>query len=200
MKGKSTNCRQFSLLRKSGLVLSIFAALAGLTLSLSVSQGVSAECPFYTAPGAQAVLRSPEGQEVGVVLFRKAADGVEIMVNIAGMEPGEHALHIHEKGSCIAPYFKSAGGHFNPYDTKHGFLNPQGPHAGDLPNFTVNESGKASFSIISNRLTLDKGRPNSLFKDGGTSVVIHQNPDDYITDPAGGGGARIACGVIEELE
>jgi Cu-Zn family superoxide dismutase len=148
---------------------------------------------------AESVLRDPEGKKVGTVRFRETAEGVRISVSIDGLPAGTHALHIHATGSCLPPDFGSAGGHYNPANAEHGFLNPAGPHAGDLPNFTVAADGTADFALVSARVTLREGKKNSLFPEGGTAVVIHRDPDDYLTDPAGMGGPRIACGVIEKI-
>ncbi len=156
--------------------------------------GIGAEIEL----NAEAVLRNPQGDTVGTVRFEETGDGVRISVSIDGLPAGTHALHIHETGDCSAPDFTSAGGHYNPTDAQHGFLNPTGPHAGDLPNFTVADDGTVEFSLVSARATLESGKKNTLFPEGGTAVVIHRDPDDYLTDPAGMGGPRIACGVIEK--
>ncbi|MFW5774654.1 MAG: superoxide dismutase family protein [Chitinivibrionales bacterium] len=149
---------------------------------------------------AAARLKDPQGNDVGEVLFFKGERGVVIRADIMGLAPGEHAFHIHEKAACEAPDFTSAGGHFNPGRTQHGFLNPKGPHAGDLPNITVTEDSSASMEVTTDLVTLDENKKHSLFRRGGTAIVIHQNPDDYITDPAGRGGDRIACGEIEKTQ
>ncbi len=176
------------------LSLSLFAA--GLAALVPLSFGSSGGEP---PPEARAVLRNAEGEEVGVVRFKETAAGVQLSVRIDGLPPGIRALHIHEAGSCRPPGFESAGGHFNPTGARHGFLNPEGPHAGDLPNFTVEEDGTAEFTITTGRVTLREGEKNSLFPEGGTSLVVHLDPDDYLTDPAGRAGERIACGVIESI-
>lgn len=113
--------------------------------------------------------------------------------------PGERAFHIHENSVCELPDFESAGGHFNPYKKKHGFLNKEGPHAGDLPNIVVDKEGNCETTFLTNRVTLVKDKENSLLRKPGTSIVIHEGPDDYFSDPAGKGGERIACGTIKNL-
>ena len=148
------------------------------------------------AEKAQAFLYNAQGEEAGVVSFSQVPEGVKVGVEITNLPAGKHALHVHEKGECVAPDFKSSGGHFNPENAHHGFLNPQGPHAGDLPNIEVKSDGTAEASFITGRLTLERGKSNSILKADGTAVVIHAEPDDYLSDPAGMGGARIACGVI----
>jgi Cu-Zn family superoxide dismutase len=149
---------------------------------------------------AEAELKDPGGKIVGMVWFEQAGPMVKVRIKSDSLPPGEHSMHLHEKAACDGPDFESAGAHFNPTGRKHGFLNPGGPHAGDLPNIVVDKNGKAEKEMMTGLVTLDKGAVNSLLKPGGTSVVIHQNPDDYISDPAGGGGTRIACGVITETK
>lgn len=118
-------------------------------------------------------------------------------VTVTNLSPGVHAIHIHEAGKCDAPDFKTAGGHFNPANKQHGMQNPEGHHAGDLPNLTVGANGKGTFKSTIQDVTLAGDGANSLFHAGGTSVVIHEKADDMKTDPAGNAGARIACGVIQ---
>ena len=110
---------------------------------------------------------------------------------------GEHGVHIHAKPLCDAPDFKTAGGHFNPDNKQHGFQNPMGHHAGDLPqNVAIGEGhvGQATFKV--DYLSLDPTSPNSIIANGGTSIVVHEKQDDMKTDPTGNSGNRIACGVI----
>jgi superoxide dismutase, Cu-Zn family len=154
----------------------------------------AAEVPTLSA---QAEMINAEGKSAGVIRFRETAVGLEITAKLERLPAGVHALHIHETGDCHPHDFKSAGGHFNPQGAKHGLLNPEGPHAGDLPNFTVGKNGRAEFTLLTKRLTLQPGEKNSLLKEGGASVMIHQDPDDYVTDPTGNSGPRIACGSIQ---
>lgn len=137
------------------------------------------------------------GQQVGKISFtEKETGGVTIQVDVHSLPPGVHAFHIHEKALCEPPDFVSAGGHFNPTKKEHGFLNRKGHHAGDLPNITVEANGKCHVSFETDQISVSKGATHSLIRDEGTSVVIHEKPDDYFTDPVGCAGKRIACGVI----
>jgi superoxide dismutase, Cu-Zn family len=140
------------------------------------------------------------GQKIGAArLTATKAGGVKIVLKVDELPPGEHGFHIHAVGKCEAPDFKTAGGHFNPTEAHHGMNNPQTPHphAGDLPNLVVDASGKGSLTTVDSSVTLGDG-PNSLFHDGGTSLVIHEKADDYMSDPSGNSGNRIACGIIQK--
>lgn len=146
---------------------------------------------------AKATLVNPDGKQVGTATFEETAAGVKIRLEVSDLPPGKHAFHIHAVGKCDPPDFKSAGGHFNPLGKKHGVKNPEGHHAGDLPNIEVGPDGTGKVEVIARDVTLGPG-PNSLFKPEGTALVIHADPDDDVTDPAGNAGARIACGVIRQ--
>ncbi|MBU8790635.1 superoxide dismutase family protein [Oceanobacillus caeni] len=143
-------------------------------------------------------LKNSDGEVVAnASLVESESGGVNISIKGENLPPGGHGFHIHENGSCIAPTFESAGAHFNPTGKKHGLENPEGPHAGDLKNINVGANGKLSIEALADMVTLEKEKKNSLLKEGGTSLVIHSDPDDYVSQPAGNAGDRIACGVIE---
>jgi Cu-Zn family superoxide dismutase len=160
-----------------------------LTL-LSVSLAFS-----KTAATAKADLVNSQGLHVGTAQLKETAQGVRLALEVANLPPGVHGFHIHAVGKCEPPDFKSAGGHFNPEGKEHGLENPAGHHVGDLQNLTVDAQGKAKVTIVVSGVTLGEGA-NSLFQPQGTAIVIHANPDDMKTDPAGNAGARIACGAI----
>jgi len=139
-------------------------------------------------------LKDSQGKDVGSVLIWDEGQGVELQLDLHDLTPGEHAIHFHQVPKCEAPDFKSAGGHFNPENKKHGFDSPDGHHAGDVKNFTVGADGKANAKLENGDVTLKDG-PHSLLANG-AAVVVHAKADDYKTDPSGNSGDRVACGVI----
>ena len=145
------------------------------------------------AESAKAVLHPTKGNDVtGTVTFTKEADGVHVVADLAGLKPGEHGFHIHEKGDCSAPDGTSAGGHFNPGKHPHAGPDAIYRHAGDLGNLTADASGKAHYERLDKELKLDG--PDKIV---GRSLIVHERVDDLKTQPTGNAGARVACGVIE---
>lgn len=167
-----------------------YALCAALCLIAGVAQAKS-------HMKAHADLVDANGKSIGTAVLTEQKDGVKVEVKVSGLTPGKHGFHIHEKGTCTPPDFKSAGGHFNPFHKQHGMDNPAGKHAGDLPNLEVREDGTAEATAVAAGATLKKGA-GSLLKPGGSAIVIHAGPDDNVSDPAGNAGGRVACGEIKK--
>ena len=161
----------------------------------------AAAAEIARAQGAEAAaqLQDAQGNPVGTASFADGPNGgavtVELQQGQRAVTPGEHAIHIHERGD-ITPDFEAAGEHWNSTDAQHGFDNPEGPHAGDLENIVVNEDGSASYQTTSRLITLAEGANSSLLDSDGSALVIHERADDYQTDPAGDSGDRVAAGII----
>ncbi|MFL0507044.1 superoxide dismutase family protein [Ureibacillus sp. 179-F W5.1 NHS] len=172
---------------------SVMLLLSGCNLFME-QEKISVAAP--EALKAAAKIINTEGKEIGHMEMTEGADGVLISLGLTEIPEGEHGIHIHEVGKCEKPSFESAGAHFNPLDKQHGINNPKGPHLGDLPNITAEQDGTVQVEFVAKNITLEKGMENSLFDADGSAIVIHEKADDYVTDPAGNSGGRIACGVI----
>jgi Cu-Zn family superoxide dismutase len=149
-----------------------------------------------SAQAGKAALKDAQGKDVGSAELSQLPDGVLIRLAIKGLPAGEHAFHVHGVGKCEPP-FTSAGGHFNPDSKKHGIMAAAGHHAGDMPNLHIPSDGTLAIEVVNAAVTLEKGKPNSLYGPNGTALVVHAGKDDYKTDPTGDAGGRIACGVVE---
>ena len=175
---------------RRGIALVAGSALAVL-FATAVAAGPSG------ARHADGTFIDATGSEVGSLHLVEDAQGlVHVNVKVDGLSAGLHGIHIHAVGSCAAPTFASAGGHYNPLVRQHGLENPNGPHAGDLPNLVVDTDGEGSLNAKTDRVTLTSGVATLLDSDG-SAFIIHANPDDQVTDAGNGGsGPRIACAVI----
>jgi superoxide dismutase, Cu-Zn family len=149
------------------------------------------------AQTGNALLKDANGQDVGIVSLLQTPAGVLLKLSLKGMPSGEHAFHVHAVGKCEPPSFDSAGPHFNPSNVHHGIMVGPG-HAGDMPNLHIPTTGSLEVELLNEAITTDTTKPNSVFNSAGTAVVIHGGKDDYMTDPAGNAGNRIACGVISQ--
>ena len=170
-----------------------------LVISGVICFTVSIPLAHAASKSAHAKIMDAQGKEIGSAKITSTADGVKIAVKVSKLTPGEHGIHIHNVGKCEGPAFASAGGHFNPTSAHHGIHNTQDPHPhlGDLQNLTVADNGKGDASFTVSGVTLGDGA-NSLFHEGGTSLVIHAKVDDLMSDPSGNSGDRVACGIIEK--
>ena len=148
---------------------------------------------------AAAEVKDAGGRTVATANLTQLGSAVRIVMEARGLPAGVKAVHIHEVGKCEAPSFNSAGGHFNPGGRQHGALNPQGSHAGDLPNLMVSADGTGRLETTTEQISLVTG-PTALSDADGSALVIHAVPDDFRTDPTGNSGARIACGVITKSD
>jgi Cu-Zn family superoxide dismutase len=183
------------------------SSLGAAVLGCALLAGVSAAPRTATAatPTFAAYIVDPAGKLLGMATFIGVdTGGVEVHVDVTGLAPGYHGLHIHEIGSCNplvdttgkSTPFGAAGGHFDPQATGH-HLGPNGSgHAGDLPNVEADDAGHAVTTFYVDRLSVLPG-PTDIV---GRSIVIHANPDNYTdTPPNGGSGPRVACGEIGAL-
>lgn len=174
----------------------LMAILAGVTL-LSPHAALADHHAVATGqdPVRVAVIDAA-GKAIGSVDVEQTPHGVLLSIEASGIAPGEHAVHIHEKGICdAAGGFASAGGHYEPGSHAHGFKIATGPHAGDMPNQFAGEDGKMRAELLNTAVTLGVG-VNSLMDSDGSALVIHAGADDYVSQPSGDAGGRIACAVI----
>jgi superoxide dismutase, Cu-Zn family len=174
----------------------VFMSYQKLFLILALMGAPAAFGQSAPPQSAHADVINAQGQKIGTATLVQTDAGVRVDLSVSQLTPGTHGVHLHAAAKCEAPAFTTAAGHFNPDMKKHGAENPDGPHAGDLTNIEVAADGTAKVSAIDSRVTLGDG-PNSLFRDAGTALVIHEKADDNKTDPSGNSGARVACGVIQ---
>ncbi|KAF1679958.1 superoxide dismutase family protein [Bacillus mexicanus] len=139
-----------------------------------------------------------EGKAVGFIEIKESDDeGLDIHISANSLRPGASlGFHIYEKGSCVRPDFESAGGPFNPLNKEHGFNNPMGHHAGDLPNLEVGADGKVDVIMNAPDTSMEKGSKRNILDEDGSAFIIHEHEDDYLTNPSGNSGARIVCGAL----
>jgi len=160
-----------------------------LVAALALAALLGAAEAQQPAPGATATIKDRDGKTLGEAKLAQMEQGLVVHLELEGLPPGWHGVHVHGAGKCEPP-FASAGGHFNPANRKHG-LGAEGSHAGDLPNIFADPSGHARAELVAHGVKLADLRGPS-----GASIVVHAKEDDYATDPAGNSGDRIACGVV----
>ena len=170
-----------------------FVAIAVAVLSTAI-----APLAASAADMAGADIVNTDGAVIGKATFEQAPTGVLMSVDVAGLPPGAHGIHLHAVGACT-PNFKAATGHINPNKAKHGLRNPEGPDNGDLPNLFVAADGTAKAEFFTTLVSVAGGDMPALLDEDGSAVIIHENPDDHMTQPIGGAGGRIGCGVIAKM-
>jgi superoxide dismutase, Cu-Zn family len=170
-----------------------------LTLALLSGAGPAQTQSGPPAPLAQAPMINDKGKSIGTATFWQGANALVIRINLSGLPRGAKGLHLHKTGTCdAADGFKTAAGHIHGgAAASHGLLHPAGPEWGDLPNLIVPKSGKVEVELATTLVRLTG--PGGILDDDGASLVIHANPDDHFSQPIGGAGPRIACGVIRLL-
>ena len=164
--------------------------LSALAISSVATLGLSAQGMKHID------IKDAKGASIGMAMVSAKDGGISIDLDVKGLTPGEHAIHIHSVAKCEGPGFTTAGPHFNPATKKHGMQSPDGPHAGDMMNFTVDAKGNAKATVTNDKVTMKDGEANSIYANGGTALMIHAAADDMKTDPGGAAGDRIACGTI----
>jgi len=198
------------------------AALALLTLAAcgkkdaATAPEAQAPAPQEIAPApsfssadwtdASADFVNPAGETVGRIEFKDGLGGVLMRINISGLTPGWHGIHLHMIADCSdgADGFKASGGHINPDNSEHGLLNPNGAHRADIPNIFAGADGNAEAEIFRAGVNLKPSEegaaingPYPLMDDDGFAVIVHADPDDHMTQPIGGAGARVACAAVK---
>ncbi len=175
---------------KSVLIAAAAVTFAGAAL---------AQAPAPPANAYTATIKTGDGASIGSAILTEAPTGVLVRVEVKGLTPGWHGMHFHDKGDCSDAKFLNSGGHIQMAGMKmaHGLLSQGGPDAGDLPNLFVQGDGTAKVEVFSTTVSLKgAGGRNALLDADGSALVIHASPDDQTTQPIGGAGARVACGVI----
>ncbi|MXY05689.1 MAG: superoxide dismutase family protein [Gammaproteobacteria bacterium] len=164
------------------------AALATVLASMAVS----------ATDRAAADLLDVEGSVIGKATFEQTPHGVLMYIEAAGLPPGGHGIHLHTVGTCT-PDFSAAKGHINPEGVKHGLRNPEGPDNGNLPNLYVAADGSVTAEFFTTLVSVAAGEMPALLDEDGSTVIIHERLDDHMTQPIGGAGGRISCGVIRRM-
>ncbi len=179
--------------QKKSIACTLGTALIALSSSMALADDHDA------MPEASVDFVDNSGETVGEATLRQGPNGTLVTVEIDGLPPGKKAIHIHGVGTCDdhEEGFQDSGGHLNPDESKHGLMNPEGPDAGDFTNFYVHDDGYAWVELFNERASLDGSVGAKILDDDGAALVIHENPDDHETQPIGGAGDRIACGVIK---
>lgn len=171
---------------------SMISMLAAGSLILAACSGAKTEAESTTYD-----ILNASGSKIGTLAIKdEGTHGVELKVQVSGLETGTSAMHIHETGVCIGPDYKSAGGHFNPENVSHGSVG-DGPHAGDMMNIEIKADGTGTFNVANHKVSLNGAHGLPALRDAdGSALIIHAKGDDYKSQPSGAAGPRIACAVI----
>ncbi len=173
-----------------------FSALIPLAALIAVPASADVLGVDLNGPAkAKATIIDAQGRVIGSAEVKNLKDsGLRVKISASGLSRGDHGVHIHAIGTCEGPKFTSAGPHWNPHTKMHGLQNPDGAHAGDMPNLQVNKKGKGKlvYEIADGRVKGDF----AMMDEDGAAIVIHAMTDDQRTDPSGNSGDRIACGVF----
>lgn len=159
---------------------------------VALAASVAACATVEPTGGTPMPLINSAGQQIGIVRAWQTAGGVSFHIEARGLPHGVHGIHVHPIGRCDPPDFSTAGSHWNPTGREHGLNNPKGPHAGDMPNVEVSANG-----VLSQTVVLPNATMAQLLDQDGASIMIHAAADDYISQPSGNSGAKIACAVIQ---
>jgi len=171
-------------LSRTPLTIALVALFLGGCAAISGASGPSAVANLAPTKGNSAA---------GKVTFEQRGDKVRVAGTVTGLRPnGEHGFHVHEKGDCSSGDGMSAGGHFNPGGKPHGHHGGMQRHAGDMPNIRADAYGAATFSFETSGITIGSGPADIV----GKGLIVHRDPDDYKSQPAGNAGPRLACAVI----
>ena len=151
-------------------------------------------------PNASAIMLDASGAEIGSAKLVQGPAGILVHVKVTGLEPGAHGLHLHSVGVCdTGEDFETSEGHVGKAEGTHGLLNPEGPEPGDLPNLYVAADGIGDAEFFATMVSLGEGE-NDLLDEDGSAFIVHADPDDHRSQPIGGAGGRVACGVIEVVD
>ncbi|MFD1333991.1 superoxide dismutase family protein [Oceanobacillus iheyensis] len=166
--------------------------ILGLIMSLTL---LLSACLLHNPKSLTIEMYNVDGDRVGTALLSDQEDAVAIELDLEGLQPGFHAIHIHEYGRCEAPDFTTAGNHLNPQGKEHGMIHPEGSHLGDLPNIEADAGGLVHAELELSGASLQEGK-SSLINNDGTALIVHEGQDDGMSQPGGDSGTRIVCGEI----
>jgi len=170
------------------IVLGIIAAglvIIGCKSSVTTDKSKTLNLNFESKSGSNVT---------GTAVFTEKNGEVTFTAKLTGLKPGVHAIHIHEKSDCSAADATSTGGHWNPTFKKHGKWGDAEYHKGDIGNFTADAQGNGTITMTTNEWCIGCGDANKDIL--GKGLIVHDKPDDFVTQPTGNAGARVACTAL----